>query len=324
MKFRRSFLSVLALNVFAAVPALAQVEAGYPSRPIKIIVPYAPGATNDILPRIIAPHMAEILKQPVIVENKPGAGGDIGVAFVAKGKPDGYTLLMTSNVAGVSAATKRTPPYDIPTELAPVGLIGNQPMLLVSANPAPFTSLQDFVRQAKPSPEKYSYGTPGVGTLHQVAFEQMSAAYGIKMIHVPFTGITQALTETSTGRVTLTFGTPASAGALLQKGSIKVLAVTTKNRLPAYPDAPTFTESGVPGMEAGFWYGFTMAAGTPAPIAAKLQDAFAKALANPEVAAAVRKLDVDVMHMTPAQFGDMMVADYRKWKKIATDANLVN
>ncbi len=324
MKFRRSFLSVLALNVLAAMPALAQVEAGYPSRPIKIIVPYAPGATNDILPRIIAPHMAEILKQPVIVENKPGAGGDIGVAFVAKGKPDGYTLLMTSNVAGVSAATKRTPPYDIPTELAPVGLIGNQPMLLVSANPAPFTSLQDFVRQAKPSPEKYSYGTPGVGTLHQVAFEQMSAAYGIKMIHVPFTGITQALTETSTGRVTLTFGTPASAGALLQKGSIKVLAVTTKNRLPAYPDAPTFTESGVAGMEAGFWYGFTMAAGTPAPIAAKLQDAFAKALANPEVAAAVRKLDVDVMHMTPAQFGDMMVADYRKWKKIATDANLVN
>lgn len=324
MTFRRSFLSILALNVVAAVPALAQVEAGYPSRPIKIIVPYAPGATNDILPRIIAPHMAEILKQPVIVENKPGAGGDIGVAFVAKGKPDGYTLLMTSNVAGVSAATKRTPPYDIPTELMPVGLIGNQPMLLVSANPAPFTSLQDFVRQAKPSPEKFSYGTPGVGTLHQVAFEQMGAAYGIRMIHVPFTGITQALTETSTGRVTLTFGTPASAGALLQKGSIKVLAVTTKNRLPAYPDAPTLTESGVPGMEAGFWYGFTMAAGTSAPIAAKLQDAFAKALANPEVAAAVRKLDVDVMHMTPAQFGDMMVADYRKWKKIATDANLVN
>ncbi|MBI2725008.1 MAG: hypothetical protein HYX42_02040 [Polaromonas sp.] len=324
MTFRRSFLSILALNVVAAVPALAQVEAGYPSRPIKIIVPYAPGATNDILPRIIAPHMAEILKQPVIVKNKPGAGGDIGVAFVAKGKPDGYTLLMTSNVAGVSAATKRTPPYDIPTELMPVGLIGNQPMLLVSANPAPFTSLQDFVRQAKPSPEKFSYGTPGVGTLHQVAFEQMGAAYGIRMIHVPFTGITQALTETSTGRVTLTFGTPASAGALLQKGSIKVLAVTTKNRLPAYPDAPTLTESGVPGMEAGFWYGFTMAAGTSAPIAAKLQDAFAKALANPEVAAAVRKLDVDVMHMTPAQFGDMMVADYRKWKKIATDANLVN
>lgn len=305
-----------------AAPALAQVEAGFPSRAIKIIVPYAPGATNDILPRLIAPHMSEILKQPVVVENKPGAGGDIGVAFVAKGKPDGYTLLMTSNVAGVSAATKRNSPYEM-SELAPVGLIGNQPMMLVSANPAPFTSLQDFVRQAKPTPEKFSYGTPGVGTLHQVAFEFISAAYNIKMIHVPFTGITQALTETSTGRVTLTFGTLASSAALLQKGSIKVLAVTAKNRLPAYPDAPTFNEAGVPGLESGFWYGFTMAAGTPAPIAKQISDAFAKAMANAEVIAAVRKLDVDVTPMSPAQFGDMMMADYRKWKKIATDANLV-
>lgn len=312
-----------AVPALTGVPALAQESAAdFPSRPIKIIVPFAPGASNDALARLVGTHIAETLKQPVVVENRVGAGGDIGMGLAARSKADGYTLLMTSNAATVSTATKKKPVIDMLKDLQPLTMIGTQPMLLVSGPNLGVDNLSAFVAAAQASPEKYSFATPGAATPHHLTFELVSASKNLRMIHVPFPGTAQALNEVLADRVSVALATTASGGPLVQQGRLKVLGVVAKQRLKDYPNVPTLIEAGLGDLESGFWYGFTAPAGLPAPTAAKLNTALAAALALPAVREQVRKMDIDMNPMQGPAFGAFIAADYYRWQKVAQKANI--
>lgn len=328
MTTRRSLLLAAAsqgliLPLAARAQATDASAADFPNRPIRIVVPYAPGASNDGIARLVATHLQESLKQPVVVENRTGAGGDIGTAYVAKSKADGYTLLMTSNAAGVSSATKRKPAFDMLADLQPLVMVGSQPMLLVAAPNLGFSSLTQFFAAAKAEPSKFSYGTPGMGTPHHLTFELISSSRGLKMIHVPFAGTAQVLNEVMADRVSLTLGTQASAGGLVQQGRVKLVGVVAPKRLKEYPNVPTLIESGVPELESGFWYGFTAPTGLPPSVAAKLNSAISAALAQPAVAEKISKMDIDANNLQGAEFGRFIATDYRRWKNVSQKADLL-
>ena len=224
MSITRRALTMLMLAAATHGAATAQTD-DFPSRPLKIIVPFSPGASNDTLARLSAQHLTDILKQSVVVENRPGASGDIGLVMAARSKPDGYTLLLTSNAATVSTATKKRPAVDLAKELQPLALIGTQPMLLVASTESGLNTFEDFINAAKSQPGKLSFATPGAATPHHMALELISSAKGLQMIHVPFPGTSPALNEVLAGRVSVTLATKVSAGPFVQQGRLKVLAV---------------------------------------------------------------------------------------------------
>lgn len=317
---------VVAAAILAALcvgkAAAQEGAADFPSRPIKIIVPFGPGASNDTIARLAAAHASDILKQPVVVENRTGASGDIGMALAAKSKPDGYTILMTSNAATVSTATKKRPAIDMLKDLQPLVMVGVQPMLLVAAPNIGFDSFAAFVNAAKAAPEKYSYATPGAGTPHHLTFELISGAKGLKMIHVPFAGTGQSLNEVLADRVSLALATTSSAGPFVQQGRLKVLGVVSKRRLKEYPTVPTLIEGGLADLESGFWYGFTVPSGVPPAIAAKLTNALNVALSVPSVKEQIRKMDIDMNPLQGPMFGGFIAADYRKWRGVAQKSGI--
>ena len=275
---RKLCVYLIASCCLAQVSLSANAADAFPSKPIRIIVPYTAGATNDALPRVIAPRMAEILGQPVVVENRPGAGGDIGVEYVVRAPADGYTLLMTSNAAVTRVVTNPKPRYDVVKDLRPVMLIGDQPMILVVAKDFSAQNLQQMLGYAKENPTALTYSSPGAGTPHQLAAELLKAHAGVQLLHIPFKGTAPALVETAAGRVTMTWATTASAGPMLEDGRLKTLAVAARSRLPGSPDVPTIAESGIPGLETGFWYGITAPAGTPDDVVQKLYQAMREAV----------------------------------------------
>lgn len=319
---RRLMLSALLGGLPVLSSHAQEAASGYPSRPIKIIVPFGPGASNDTLARVIGAQISETLKQPVVVENRTGAGGDIGMGQAARSKADGYTLLMTSNAATVSTATKKRPVIDMLKDLQPLTMIGTQPMLLVCSANLGVDNLAAFVNAAQASPDKYSFATPGAATPHHLTFELISSAKHLKMIHVPFPSTGQALNEVLADRVSLALATTASGGQLVQQGRLKVLAVVAAQRLKDYPGVPTLIEAGLGDLESGFWYGFTAPPGLPAPIAAKLNAAFAAALALPAVSEQVRKMDIDINPLQGAAFGNVIATDYKRWKAVAQKSNI--
>lgn len=322
-QFNRRLISAALLGAFLCAPALANESAAdFPSRPMKIIVPFGPGASNDTLARMLGAQLQESFKQPVVVENRTGASGDIGLRQAATSKPDGYTLLLTSNAATVSTATKKRPVVDLLKDLQPLTLIGTQPMLLVTSAKSAINNTSDFVKLAQSAPDRLSYATPGTATPHHMAFELISAAKDLKMVHVPFPGTGPAINEVMAERIDLTMATATSGGPLVQTGRIKVLAAVSKQRLKDYPNVPTLIEAGLGELESGFWYGVTAPAGLPAPIAAKLNAALAAALAQPAVKEQIRKLDIDLNPLQGPAFGAYIAADYQRWKRVAQTANI--
>lgn len=309
-------LMVGAINEFAADD--------FPRKPIRIVVPYPPGATPDRLPRIVAPKVAEVLGQPVIVENRPGgAGGDVGAAYVAQAAPDGYTLLLISNANTASAATKRRPAFDVAKDFKAVLLFGSQPMYPVAATDFPANNIAELSKLAKSTPQGLNYGTIGHGTPQHLVTELLLHNQQIKMLQIPFKGAAQALQETVAGRVSVTWGGPLSAGAFIADNRLKVLAVTAPARLSYLPKVPTFGEAGVPGFETEFWYGLAAPSGTPQEVADKIIAALSTVLEMPEVKAQIDNLRVEGTRFTGSQFADFMAADVRKWKRAADDASIV-
>lgn len=323
MNFGKLLVAVGVASLAIQAPAHAEDAKAFPTKPIRIVVPYAAGATNDALPRAMAPRMEQILGQPVIVENRPGAGGDIGVDNVIRSDADGYTILMTSNAAvtrAVAAGSKGT--YDVQKDLRPLIFIGNQPLILVTGADFPGNTLKELIAAAKKDPGALSFSSPGAGTPHQFSSELLNGHAGIQMIHVPFKGTAPALVETAAGRVTLTWGTVASAGPMLKDNRVKALGVTATKRIPEFPDVPTFTESGIPDLESGVWYGLTVAAGTPDAIVNKLYEAAREALADPAVAKRIEGMGVIIDAKSPKDFGKIIADDMAKWTKVVKTANI--
>jgi len=280
---RSRFLScLLAAAAACAAPSIVLAQ-GYPERPIKLVVPFAPGGATDILGRLLATSMGEKLGQPMVVENRAGAGTVVAASLVAKAPADGYTLLLgASTTLTLNPAIRTNLPYDPIRSFTPLGLVADMGLLLVAGKDTPGTSLKDIVAQAKAAPDKFSYGSFGTGSSVHFGGEMLKSAAGIQMVHVPFNGSSPSLTALMGGQVQVAVDTVVASAPLIKAGRIRPIAALGAQRLALLPGVPTVAESGYPGFDMGTWFALLAPAGLPAPVQAKLEAALADTARTPE------------------------------------------
>ena len=305
---------------FALVTALAHAQT-YPTKPIRLVVPFPPGGATDILARDVAQKLTEAWGQSVIVDNRPGAGGNIGSELVAKSAPDGYTLEMgTVGTHAINASLYAKMPYDHVKDFTPVILVAGVPNVLV-VNPAvPANSVAELVAYAKANPGKLNFASSGNGTSIHLSGELFKVMAGVQITHIPYKGSAQALQDLLAGQVQLMFDNLPPSLPQIKAGKLRALAVTSATRAPALPDVPTLAESGLPGFEASSWFGILAPAGTPAPIVAKLNAEIAKYLATPEAKEKLLKQGANPAGGTPEDFAKHIAAETAKWAKVVKDS----
>ena len=312
---------LLVLGLALASQALAQ-DAPFPSRTIRVIVPFTPGSVTDVMGRSVTDKLSSSLRQPVIVENRPGAGGTIGIAQVARSAPDGYTLVVVSAGYAVNPVIYGNLPYDSAKDLAGVIPLGNLPSVLFVSPALGVKSVQELIALAKAKPGELNYPSAGIGSASHVNSEKFIAVTGIKAVHVPLKGAPEMITETISGRTQ--FGTVgiSAAQSAIRGGQILGLAVSSKKRAPNLPDVPTVAEAGVPDAEFNFWIGVLAPGQTPRPIVHRLHDELDRALQSPDVRERHAKLGSDPMAMSPEQFDAMMREDLATLGKLLRDAGV--
>ncbi|QDL38494.1 Bug family tripartite tricarboxylate transporter substrate binding protein [Rhodoferax sediminis] len=309
---RRTLLIAGAFALSISSAAFAQDT--YPNKPIKLIVGYAPGGSADIAARLAAQKLTLELKQPVIVENRPGAGGNIGSEVVAHARPDGYTLLMAATaqiVINPSLYKKMT--FDPAKDLAPITLMQNEYNLMVVTPSVPAKTLKEFIAYAKANPTAVTFASPGIGTPAHLAGELMNQLAGLKMLHVPYKGTAPAVSDLVAGHVTMAIDNMPALLPQVKAGALRALAVASEHRAPAAPDVPTAQEAGLPGFVVPAWKGMMAPAGTPRPIIDKLHAAMVKILAMPDVRKQMINLGAEPAGGTPEQFAEMIKAQTVKW-----------
>ena len=288
----------------------------FPSKPIRLIVPYPPGGGTDTAARPIAQKMTESLGQAVIVDNRPGASEIIGTEAVARAAPDGYTLLLTTNAFAINPSLQPKLPYDSARDFAPVSPLVTTPFMLVSSPRLQANSMAELVKLAKAQPGKLNFASLGTGTPHHLAMEWLKLLAGVDIVAVPYKGVGPGLTAVMAGEVELMF-TGLTAGLVqVNAGKVRALAVTTAKRAPAAPEVPTIAEGGFPEYEALAWYGILAPAGTPAPVIARLNAEFAKALNAPDIRERFAKIGVDPAPGSPSDLLEMIRKETELWAKV--------
>jgi tripartite-type tricarboxylate transporter receptor subunit TctC len=305
--------------VLAAFAASAQT---YPARPVKIMVGANAGGGTDIIARMLADKYQASMGQPFVVENKPGASNTIAADATAKAAPDGHTLLVATNTGQAIAPHLLKLGFDTNKDLVPVALIVVVPNVLVVSPSVPAANVRELIALVKANPEKFSYGSSGVGSTQHLAGEAFNLAAGTKAVHVPYKGSAQALSDLVGGQIQLDFDTTSSAMAFIKSGKVKALAVMSPKRTPELPDVPTLTEAGLPGVEMTTWYGLFVTAGTPKPIIDKLYAETMKAIKDPEVAKRLVGLGGEPGSLSQAEFAAMVKSDYDRSGKLIKDANV--
>ena len=320
---KRSFCKhfvVLAGVLATLAPVAAQAQAVYPNRPVTVIVPQAAGGANDAIARIVTQKLGEIMGQTFLVDNRPGAGGNVGTAQAAKAKPDGYTLMLTTNSAHViNPSIYKSTGFDPVKDFEPVGLVASAGYLLVANSAFPANSVAELIAQAKAKPGQISYASAGNGTLNHLIGEMFKRAAGIDMLHVPYKGSAGAATDVAGGQVPVSVQSVPSSLPFLQSGKIKVLGVVNEKRLATMPKAPTIGET-LPGFGSTPWYGLLAPAGTPKDVISKLQAGLEKALASKDVVDKLAAQGCEVMTGGPAQFATLIKGDLPRWNKIVKDS----
>ena len=309
---------VLGAGLLGGTSALAQA---YPTKPVTIIVPFAAGGTTDILARIIGQALTAELGQSVVVDNRAGAGGNIGGQAAAKAAPDGHTLFMgTVGTHAINASLYKKMPFDPVKDFAPLTRVANVPNLLV-ANPAqPYKSVKDLIAYAKANPGKVNFGSSGNGSSIHLSGELFKSLAKVDMQHVPYKGSAPAVTDLLGNQIGIMFDNMPSAIQHVRSGKLVPLAVTTAKRSPELPNVPTIAEAGVPGYEATSWFGMFAPAGTPAPVLAKLNAAIVKVLAQPDVKKKINEQGAEVYSETPEQFAAFIQAESVKWGKVVKES----
>jgi tripartite-type tricarboxylate transporter receptor subunit TctC len=317
---RRTSLALVAvLATIAASNAQAQ---NYPNRPIRLIVPFAAGGAVDVLARLLGGKLADQLNQPVIVENRPGAGGTLAADAVAKSPPDGYTILQNTNGAAIAPALYNSLPFDAVNDFAPVTQLVASNLIVVASPKSGITSMPQLIAEAKASPGKLNYGSSGVGNPLHLTMEMIKHATGIEILAVPFRGDAQINAALIAGDVEVAVVPLATAVPLIQDGRIRGLAITGAKRSPTVPEIPTVAESGVPGFISTSWQGWFMAAKTPAPIVERIQQEIAKALALPDVRPRLAAMAYDGVGNPPNEFAAYYKDEIAKFTKVIADAKI--
>lgn len=315
----RAGVLLAAALVLASPAARAQ---SYPSRQITLIIPFAPGGSNDLVGRAIGKKLSEVWGQQVVVENRGGGGTLIGAGAVAKAPPDGYTLLLVSPTFTINPAVRRTMPFDTAKDFTPVAFLGRAPLLVTTANKLPVTSAGELFALAKSKPGQITYASAGLGSINQISTELIALAAGVKLSHVPYKGGAPALNDLVGGHVDIFVSSIPQALQLVRSGQIRTLAVTSSKRSAILPEVPTLAETGTPGANAETWWGIAGPAGMPADVVNALNVEINKALASPEIGMFLTNEGAEAEAMTPQQFGDMMRRETARWTKIAREANV--
>lgn len=321
MNKRFALLALALATVGACLPAAAQESENYPNRPLKLIVTYTPSGVSDITGRIIAQKLEAALGQPVVVENRPGAGGGLGMQQAARSKPDGYTLVLgTGAPLVVAPAVFKSLPYEPLKDFAPVSLIGSAPIVLLSAKESSIQSVPDLIRAAKSEPGKLSFGAGS--TMLQLSMEMLKAQGGIDMIGVNYKGVVEATMDVLGGRTTVVPDTIGASMANIKAGKLKPLAVMSPRRSPVLPEVPTFNELGFKDFDVSGWTGILVPVGTPATVIQRLHAEIAKAVASPEVQQKFLSIGVEPVSNTPQQFAEMLARDTERFAAIARTAGI--
>ncbi len=308
---------LLAVAAALAVCLPAHAQSAYPNKPIRIVVPFAAGGGVDILTRTLAQQMSEDMGQSIIVENKPGAGGNLGLESVAKAAPDGYTLVMaTTGTQTINPGIYKNLPFNAQKDFSPISLIASVPNLLVENDQVPAKSVKELVALAKAKPGKLSFASFGYGTSNHLSGELLKQMTGIDVLHVPYKKAPQAITELIGHRVSFAFVNMPLALPHVQAGRLRALAVTGHTRSATLPDVPTMNEAGVPGFFVESWYGLMAPAGTPSAVVQRLHDEVVAALAKPFVKDRFAKQGAEVVSDTPAEFAAMIKTETARWAEI--------
>ena len=316
-------LALASAGALHAQTASTDPAPDYPSRPLRQIVPFPPGGGVDIVTRMVGAKWSEFLGQPILVENRSGAGGNLGADIAAKAAPDGYTLFSCQVAShGVSPALYHKLPYDHIKDFAPISLIGKTPNVLVVHPSVPVHSLREFIDYVKASPGKHNYASPGYGTSPQMTMELFKLTTGIDLVHIPYKGGAPALADVMGGVVMGMFGNLPEQLAAIKGGKTRALAVSTLKRSPQLPDVPTVAESGFPGFEVTVWYGVCAQAAVPKPILAKLGATLLRTLNLPEMKARLAESTIEASPTTPEEFAVFIRAETDKWTKVVKDAAL--
>jgi tripartite-type tricarboxylate transporter receptor subunit TctC len=313
-------IATLLASAAALLQGMAHAQDAYPSKAIHIIVPFTAGSATDVVARLVGERLNTAWGQPAIVENKPGAGGTIGIAQTAKADPDGYTFVVVSTGHVVNHVLYKDLQYDTLKDLAGVAALASLPSVLVVSPSLGVKSVKELVAMVKAKPGAYNYGTAGVGSAAHINSEKFNVAAGIQAVHVPLKGTPPILAETMSGRVHFSWVPSLSSVGLLKDGKLLALAVSTPRRTPALPDVPTIAEAGYPGGEFDFWLGMLAPAKTPREIVAKVNAEINRALQSPETVERLAKLGAEPMPMTSAQFDAFMRKEYEVLGKVMLDA----
>lgn len=327
LKRRSGAVITLAQFAFATLLAIACAQAlaqqSYPSKPIRIVAPFAPGGLVDVLARALADKLGPAFGQPVLVENRTGAGGNVGADVVAKAEPDGYTMLMSSaGILSINQFLYAKMPFDAASAFAPISMVADMPMVLVVRNDSPAQTLRAFVDLAKRDAGKLSFGSPGNGTTGHLGLEMFKAAAGVDIVHVPYKSAAEAVNAVLGGQLNGVVDNPPTVINHIKAGSLRALGVAAAVRLPQLPDVPTFTEGGMTGFEASSWFGMVAPAKTPPAIVARWADEIGKALAQPDVQARFANSGARLVGNRPEEFAAFAAAEAQKWGKIIRAAGV--
>lgn len=308
--------------VCASQPALAAAAAEYPVKPVRVIVPFAPGGTNDVAARIVAEKFSERFAQSFVVDNRAGANGVVGAEIVARAAPDGYTLLVASAGIAVNPSIMKSLPYDTQRDFTPLGMVGGGPYLMVVHPAIGAKTVKEFVAWTKARPAQISYASVGVGSPSQLAAELLRMVSDIDMQHVPYKGGSAALPDLIAGRVAMFFGSISTLNPQMQAGRLRAIAVTTLTRSPALPEVPTFVESGFPGFEVNGWYGLLGPAKMPAALVSRLNAELQKVLAAGETQTRFAANGMEPAGGTAAAFDERIRNEMTKWAQVVHAAGI--
>ena len=313
-------MKLLLVLIISLLPQASMAQT-YPTHPIRLIVPFPPGGSNDIVGRMVATQLGERLGQPVVVDNRGGAGGTIGTDIAAKAAPDGYTLLLVSVAHAFNPAMYQKLPYDPEKSFAPIGMVGAGPVALM-VNPAvPVHSVKELIELAKAKPGQLNYATAGIGSFQHLASELFKLQTGVDMVHVPYKGGGPAMMDTIAGQAQINMASLIQVIPHAKSGKLRLLATSGTKRSALFPDVPTVAET-VPGYDATNWWGLIAPAGTPQPVIAKLSSELEALLRSDETRKRVESEGADVIRMTPAEFGRFISEEMQKWAKVVKQAGI--
>jgi tripartite-type tricarboxylate transporter receptor subunit TctC len=316
-------LAALCAAMLLAAGSLTVHGQDYPNKPVRIVVPYPAGGTTDIMARLLSQKLGEGLGQPVVIDNKPGAGGGLGTALVAKSAPDGYTIGF-GNIGpnAINPSIYKDLPYDAAKDFSPISVFSTVPFILVVPAASPAKSLKELIDLGRASAGKLNFASVGIGSVSHVTGELFNASAGTKFVHVPYKGGAPALTGTMQGDVSLMFATSLEATPHVRSGKLRAMGISSAQRSPVAPDIPTLAEAGLPGFEVSVWFGLLGPAGMPRAIVDRLNAEIGNVLSDATVRARLADLSAVPMHTTPDEFASMIRADIAKWARVVRDTGV--